>query len=400
MLAKMNLQLTKEFRSLLFPGCVAMVTAILMPLANFLIRVHVVGGGDFVSFVLGLVVFVFFSSLLAIAASPFGTEFHYRTLPLLVSQPIPRSRIWKHKLIAASTGIAFALLPVVFASLLVHSGTPAATVPDVAVTTSITSAPEPTPSAGLSPEQEIYQRRYDINRPVIHSPPAIPSTPDVISASKISLSACALLLPTLCSVTFWTLLARSTLGGMVFTAFSQLFFFGILAFIVERLGLSDSRLGIRDLSADTPVYALAGLIYCGIFFRLSWRKFSRLEVSQLLPDTLTGSNSLSAHGLRLEWLRCRPTSGLLNLARKEIQLQRPLFIIATIMLTLWLLTYAWQLLEPTRTTYPEIIFALTIGFYIPLVSLLAGSISLGEEKNLAIVGWHLSFPISVWRQWG
>lgn len=395
----MNPHLIKEFRVLLFPWSFAMGTAILMPLANFLIAVQMIEDGIFVNFLSGLVVFVFFSSLLAIAASPFGTEFHYRTLPLLLSQPISRSLIWKHKLIAASTGIGVALLPVVFASLLLQSGAPAATVPDVAVTTSITATPEPTPSAGLSPEQEMYQRRYGINRPVIHSPPAIPSTPDVISASEISLSACALLLPTLCSVTYWTMLARSTLGGMVFTAFSQLFFFGILTFISERFGLADSRLGIRDISAQTPIFVIAGIIYCGIFLRLSWRKFSRLEVSQLSPDTLAGSKSLAAQGFRLHGLRCRSASGFLNLIRKEIQLQRPLFIIAAILCALWVLAYIFVLLQPSHTNFSEIIFALTIGFYIPLMSFLAGAVSLGEEKNLGIVGWHLSFPISVWRQW-
>jgi len=395
----MNLQVIKEFRALLFPWSVAMTTAILMPLANFLVTVRAVEGGAFVSFVLGLVVFVFYSSLLAIAASPFGTEFHYRTLPLLVSQPIPRSLIWKRKLIAASTGIAIALLPVVFASLLMHSETPAPTVSDVAVTTSITSTPEPTPPAGLSPEQEVYQRRYGINRPVIHSPPAIPLTPDVISAAEILLTACALLLPPIRSVTFWTLLARSTLGGMVFTAFSQLLVFGILTFISQRFGLANSRLGIRDISAQTPIFALAGLIYCGIFFLLSWRKFSRVDVSQLLPDTLAGSKSLTSQGLRLEWLRCRPASGFLNLVRKEIQLQKPLFIIAAILCVLWVLAYIFLLLQPSRKNFAEIVFALTIGFYIPLMSFLAGSVSLGEEKNLGIVGWHLTFPVSIWRQW-
>src|SRR5712675_2039915 len=113
----MNLQVIKELRALLFPWSVAMTTAILMPLANFLVTVRVVEGGAFVSFVLGLVVFVFYSSLLDIAA--------------------------------------IALLPVVFSSLLMHSETPAPTVSDVAVTTSITSTPELTPPAGLSPEQEV-----------------------------------------------------------------------------------------------------------------------------------------------------------------------------------------------------------------------------------------------------
>jgi hypothetical protein len=395
----MNPHLIKEFRALLSPWSFAMATAILMPLANFLIAVQVIDDGVFVNFLSGLVVFVFFSSLLAIAASPFGTEFHYRTLPLLLSQPISRSLVWKHKLIAASTGIGVALLPVVFASLLVQLGAPAATVPGVAITRSITSTPQPTPSAGLSPEQEMYQRRYGINRPVIHSPPAIPSTPDVISPSEITFSACALFLPTLCSVTFWTLLARSTLGGMVFTVFSQLLVFGILRFVSERFGFANSHLGIRDISAQTPIFVLAGIIYCCIFLNLSWRKFSRLEVSQLLPGTLAGSKSLTATGFNLDGLRCRPVSGFLNLIRKEIQLQKPLIIIAGILLALWVLTYILLLLQPAHTNFAEFVFALTMGFYIPLTGLLSGCVSLGEEKNLNLPIWHLTLPIPIWRQW-
>jgi hypothetical protein len=255
----------------------------------------------------------------------------------------------------------------------------------------------------MSREQaETYQRRYGL-RPGIQSTQQQSHSPrpaeDVNTASEICLAAIALLLPTLASVTFWTLLARSTLGGMVFTAFSQLMVFGILAFVIERLGISEMRVGIRDLSMQTAILALAGVIYAAVFFGLSWRKFSRLEVSQCLPDTLAGSKSLTAQGLRLDWLRCRPSNGLLNLIRKEIQLQKPLFIIAAILCVVWVLSYIFVLLLPSHTNFAEIIFALTIGFYIPLMSLLAGSVSLGEEKNLAIIGWHLTFPVSIWRQW-
>jgi hypothetical protein len=403
----MNPQFIKEFRILLFPWSVAVVTAILMPLANFLNAVHVIEGGDFVNFIVGLVMFIFFTSLLAVAAFPFGAEFQHRTLPLLLSQPIRRSLIWRHKLIAASLGIGLALLALLLASIVAEKGARAATKSSTVVTTPIAPAVEattkPLVQGGMSREQaEIYQRRYGL-RPGIQSTQYQSRSPsprqDVIAVWEICLAAAALLLPTLGSVTYWTLLARSTLGGMVFTAFSQLVIFGILAFIAERIGISDHRVGILDLSAQTAVFALASIIYGGIFFLLSWRKFSRVDVSQLLPDTLAGSKSLTARGFRLEWLRCRPASGFLNLIRKEIQLQGPVFIIAAILCVLWMLSYMFLLLQPFRTTFPEIIFALTIGFYIPLISFLAGSVSLGEEKNLAIGGWHLSFPISIWHQW-
>jgi hypothetical protein len=197
----------------------------------------------------------------------------------------------------------------------------------------------------------------------------------------------ALLWPTLGSVGYWTLIARSTLGGMVFTAFAQLIVYGLIAFISG------------EPDPEPAFFGVIGGLYGAVFFMLSWRKFARLEMSHISAGELVGAKSLTAWPSRLSWLRCRPTSGLLNLIRKEIQLLRPLFIIATILLFLWVLTYAWLLLKPDRTAFPELIFALTIGFYIPLMSALAGSVSLGEEKSLAMVGWHLTFPVSILRQW-
>jgi hypothetical protein len=243
----------------------------------------------------------------------------------------------------------------------------------------------------MSREQaEMYQRRYGI-RPGVQSTQYQSRSPSpaegVISVWEICLTAAALLLPTLGSVTFWTLLARSTLGGMVFTAFAQLIAFALLAFVTD------------SPRPAPPLLMVYGVLYGAIFFMLSWRKFASLELSHVSSSDSVGAKSLTARPSRLSWLRCRPTSGLLNLVRKEIQLQRPLFIIATILLVLWALTYVWLLLRPNDTGFPEIIFALTIGLYIPLMSFLAGSVSLGEEKNLAVVGWHLTFPISVWRQW-
>jgi len=265
----MNRRLAKEFRTLLLPWSVALAIAIVIPLANFLIAARVIEGGPFVSFILGLVVFAFFSSLLAMAASPFGTEFQYRTLPLLLSQPIPRSLIWKYKLIAASLGIASALLVLILANFLADKRTPSATNLAVAQTTPNASTAGSALPPGMSLEQAgMYKRRYVIyhlgNKSTATVPPTA-ATSDTTSVSEVCLGAIALLLPTLGSVTFWTLLARSTLGGMVFTAFSQLLVFGILESIAERLGIFNSQLGYLGLSTQTAVSALASIKL--------WRRF-------------------------------------------------------------------------------------------------------------------------------
>jgi hypothetical protein len=340
--------MAKELRGVLLPSAVALVLAIVIPLANLLVVLHFVEGGAFLNFVAGVGTFAFFGCLLAVTALPFGVEFLHKTFPLLLSQPIPRVQIWMDKLIATSITVAVPILILALGNWAAQS-----------------AAHFVLPKGGVT---------YGLNRPW-----------------DMALSALALLLPTLGSAGYWTILARSTLGGMVFTAFAQLIAFGLLTLVGQRIDIS--------AHAQPPLLIIIGVIYGAGFLMLSWRKFARLELSHVSPGDSAGAKSLTARPSRLASLRCRPTSGLLNLIRKEIQLQRPLFIIAAILCALWVLAYIFVLLQPSHTNFSEIIFALTIGFYIPLMAFLAGSVSLGEEKNLGIVGWHLTFPVSIWRQW-
>jgi hypothetical protein len=331
----MNPRLTKEFRALLLPGIVAAGAGILIPLMRLAIE-----AGAFADFVVGLMGFILFSGFLGIAALPWGFEFQHRTLPLLLSQPVPRNRIWKDKLLAAFLVIVGALLVQRAVHQLVQ--------------------PFASSSASAWSEHEM----------------------ELIITWTI---------PTLCSVSYWTLLARSTIGGMVFSVASGSVFLGIFIAVLEQLGISND--------AQVSFVIGAGVIYGPLFYWLGWRKFLRFETSQLLPDVLAGSRSLATRGLRSNWLRCRRTSGFLNLVRKEIQLQRPLFIVAAVLIGLWLLAYLLLVFQPSRKSFAEILFAGSFGFYVPLIALLAGCISLGEEKNLGLTTWHLSFPISVQRQW-
>jgi Protein of unknown function (DUF1553) len=328
----MNPRLVKELRALLLPFSVAAGAGILIPLLRG------IEPGSFTSFIEGLIGFTFLSGLLGIAAMPWGSEFQQRTLPLLLSQPVPRSRIWKDKLLAAFLAIGVAVLVQRAVHQLVHPSFSA---------------------SAWSPREFALTIAWGI--------------------------------PTLCSVSFWTLLARSTIGGMVFTVASGSIFLGIFIAVLEQFGISNE-------AQDSFVIG-AGVIYSALFYWLGWRMFLRFETGQLLPDVLAGSKSLTTRGLRSNWLRCRRTSGFLNLIRKEIQLQRPLFIVAAVLIGLWLLAYLLLVLQPSRKSFAEIVFALSFGFYVPLIALLAGCISLGEEKNLGLTAWQLSFPISVRQQW-
>src|SRR6266436_909308 len=106
----MNSRMAKELRSVLLPSSVALVIAIVLPWANLFVVVGFLEKGSFVEFVAGVVTFAFFACLLAVTALPFGVEFLHKTFPLLLSQPIPRARIWKDKLIASSITVVIPIL--------------------------------------------------------------------------------------------------------------------------------------------------------------------------------------------------------------------------------------------------------------------------------------------------
>jgi ABC-type transport system involved in multi-copper enzyme maturation permease subunit len=345
----MNPRLAKELRALALPWCVAAFAGMTLHLLRLSIALGFIEEGDFLNFVQALVGFAFVGALLALAATPWGSEFQQRTLPLLLSQPIPRSRLWRDKLLAAFLAMFSALLLEGLSRLLTGS-----------VTSSLSG---------------------------------------VVLPDEFELLVAAWLIPTLCSVVYWALLARSTIGGMVFTVSTQFLVLGLVVWVGENVGITDV--------AKNTILVLAGVIYSSLFLRFSWRKFARFQVSQLSPDSLAASKPLVALGLRLNWLRCRPTSGILNLVRKELQLQKPLFILAAILCAVWIFAGLLAVFVPSKRTLPQvpegtfagIALVLSIVFYVPLMALLGGCVSLGEEKNLGLTAWHLTFPISVRRQW-
>jgi hypothetical protein len=204
------------------------------------------------------------------------------------------------------------------------------------------------------------------------------------------------LLATACSAGFWTLIARTTIGGAVLSVTSE-FLTGLACLLVW------SRIYAEDPDIHRPRFmgslVIVSMFYCGLFVWLGWRKFARLQVR----DSAGGETLLPSIGFlyRREWLpnclRCRPRQNLLNIIRKEFRLQKPLLMLACVFCICWLAAYALQLLQPNNV-YANLKDILTC-FYVAATLLLAGCISLGDEKMLGLTTWNLALPVSIRTQW-
>jgi hypothetical protein len=204
------------------------------------------------------------------------------------------------------------------------------------------------------------------------------------------------LVATVCSSGFWTLFAGSILGGLVFAVSSQLLSALGVALVMAKLG---GRERPFEDSQTFVALAVVGLIYSGIFLWLSWRKFINLEVRA--ASLSEGIGASAGAGPRLPWsglLVCRPNSGgALNLARKEMHLQKTVAQLAAGFALCWAGIILLQWLRPKD----NIIYLLDIitCLYAPISSLLAGCISLGEEKGIGMTASQLALPFPPRLQW-
>jgi hypothetical protein len=202
---------------------------------------------------------------------------------------------------------------------------------------------------------------------------------------------------TVCSASFWTLTARSTIGGLAFCVASQLLLAMLLIFGVERI--SSFELGRQvDAFAAAAAVSLGGLVYSATFLFLGWRKFARLEVRDALcAEGVEVSTPAGQVKWRPGWLVCRPKGNVFNLVRNEIQLQKPVFLVAAMFLVCWVGALALCRAWPERG-YRDLLEIL-LCFYVPLALILAGCVSLGEEKTLGVTGCQLALPVPVRRLW-
>ncbi|MBE0544043.1 MAG: hypothetical protein IH623_22095 [Verrucomicrobia bacterium] len=350
----MNPRLAKEIRPLMLPWLVAALAGGMMPVLRVMDRTTLPWASPFMA-----ASFVFFGCVLLLAAMTFGVEFQQRTFQMLLSQPCERSRVWKEKVAVLGFALGFlALIQLVLQQIVIVG------LPDVAALYLVDGSELPLRTWFFPPEKNLLAGVF--------------------------------LLATVCSAGFWTLVARSTIGGMAFTFSAMYCAAVVVALVLGRLFALNVRFH------DWPYVlglAAAGAVYSGVLLWLGWRKFAEMEIRDV-----TASKSLALP----EWmtfrklamlLRCQPTGNLRNLLRKEVCLQEPILTIAAVFVLCWFVTLGLFALQPARADlWNGILNGLTV-VHVTVVVLLAGCVSLGDDKALGTAAWHLSLPVSARRQW-
>ena len=338
----MNLKtrrLLKEARPLLLPWCAVTFVGAL-PL------VHTAGWNEVLTFM------GFFFGIPLLATLSLGNEFQHGTLTLLLTQPVDRMEIWGEKLSVTLVAVLSAV-PVFFFG----SRTPLSEFFSFGSRTA------------FSQDQELW----------------------VVAGAWIFAA--------IASATFWTLFARSTIGGLVLNTM-VLGAFNVPGVFLARW-IRATRHG-SPAETNTAVW-IAGCIflcYAGVMLWLGRRTLARFQVTGgMAGDDLLMAGPDVMPGALADWFRCHPTGAVLNLIRKEIRLLRPVWII-TLLYVLGGTCLTMFRLVPERGSTKEFPVAVVmLGAFSTLIAVLAGSLSLGEERTSGTHSWHMTLPVSARRQW-
>ena len=288
-----------------------------------------------------LIYVIGFFAVPLLATLPLGDEFQHRTLSLMLSQPLGRMAIWGEKLSVTVVAIVSSIL--VFSLALrataFHPG-----------------------RMGLA----------------------------FAGAWIVAITA---------SATFWTLFARSTVGGVALNIVVQ----AILILIVPWANLAER---LRARGYLSPVNAIvfpivAIFCYAGLMLWVSGRTLARFQVTGGMggDDLLTAGSDVMP-GALAGWLRCRPSGAVLNLIRKEFRLLRAVWLISLLAAVGWAcLTLFGFLYERGFSRNFETTLVIVGVVSTLMIATLAGSLSLGEEKTSGTHTWHLTLPPSAFRQW-
>ena len=320
--------LQKEFRTLAFPAGLILFAVLAGAWAA-------TGDGG----ILGYRNLLFRGALLAfflgtplLAALPFGAEFQHKTIVLLLSQPASRTRIWFEKWIAAVIVVA------------------------------VLGGIELTFLALRAPGEVVV------------------------------LAALWFIVLVACSAPLWTLLARSTIGGLTFTMSAMMMVELGANYVLYRMTGTELD---QDVFGRAPFLDLVRILYAAATLAAGWMAFLRFQA------VATGLGAVSAGQSHTGWavLRARRSGAIANLVRKELMLQRPAFLVAALFGIGWIVCVALVAARMMPPRFADVLPAMLFAGHIPLVIVLAGTVPVGEETSLGLRDWHLTLPISARVQW-
>jgi hypothetical protein len=329
----MKARFYKELHPLILPICLVAACSVMVFVDHFFGTGP--SGRRFSDLVSEIGIFGFVLGIVLISALSYGAEFQQRTFVLLLSQPSERLRIWREKLLVLVTVIL---------------------------------------AIGLLQYLTLSVTRFFL---AANAPPFALLFVFVMAV--------------VCSATFWTLTARSTIGGIAFTLMAIFLLGAGTWYVADKIG---------GTHFCKTVLGAAGVLYSAICLWLGWKKFNRMEIRDALAgEDIALPQRFPGAAFFANFLRCRAGQPLRNLIRKEVRLQKSILFLATIFSACWLITLAILILNPSRQQFCEVTFNVLTAFYIPLMAVLSGCVTHGEEGSLGVHTWHLTFPPSALRQW-
>ena len=292
-----------------------------------------------------------------LAAMSIGHEYTGRTLPSLLAQPVSRRQVFLVK-IAVVVGLVAALGAL--ASLV-----------DLAGVDHLWRSPT-------------WYRR--------------PENAGLLTSLNVGTTT-ALLLPGLaavCLAPWFTMVSRGPLGGLVFSAAAVgLAWLGGDLIGTVRFGLAPTEvMKVTAFRTQFAWWATSFLSLAGA--ALTWRTFVQLEAhegSAAQPAALVRRGSRDAEAGRLTGAR-RSRWG--QVVRKELHLQKMVFVIAGLYLVFWFaISWSARFLAPTLA----VLLAPFSYVYAGTVALLLGSFASAEERQLGTLDWQVLMPVSAWKPW-
>jgi hypothetical protein len=278
-----------------------------------------------------------------LATLSLGDEFQHRTFSLLLSQPVGRMRIWGEKLSITVVAVVSSIL---FFSLALRA-------------------------------TSFHPGRLELA---------------FAGAWIVAITA---------SATFWTLFTRSTVGGVALNTGVQSF----ISFTIPRGNLADwlrarGYLAPGNLIVPFTVTFIV-LCYAGVMVWLGGRMLTRFQVTGgMAGDDLLMAGPDVIPGALADWFRSRPSGVVLNLIRKELRLLRPVWLISLLAALGWACLTLFGLLfeRGFSRNFETAVVIVGVGSTL-IIAILAGTLSLGEESASGTHSWHLTLPVSAFRQW-
>lgn len=326
----MSALVKKEVRLLLPAWIAAMVLAVVPCWIVQYFEVATVVTNDFPP-----PLFIMFG-MLFLGITSFGNEINFKTFPLLLSQPVPRDRIWRVKV----TLLGAAFLSILAASIISWS-------------LFVFCHPD-------------YSRLY------FNAYSGVELWIFVLAFSSGGLWA--------------TLLIRQTIGAFWVALFAPVAISVVINIVLLPWAISDNTLD-NIISVAGICYAVAGFLY-------AHKLFMRAQDTQWLEGVFTLTWRKSSSDQAVDSVSQGQRHWLVALILKELQLHQVNFLVAMVILVLHVSALLVRKIHPHfQDPYVRGILELIWTLWL-LIPLLIGCSAIAEERKLAVMESQLCLPVS------